>query len=289
LSARLRVRYPFPQAHDGRPGRTGGGSDLISLWTIVRSDDPIVATAIHDGHVLRDDVSAIHALSETERLREEDPFTGRWTAVAPTRIVPLRSRFEVDLNRPRERAVYLRPGDAWDLSLWKQDPPADLIASSLAEYDAFYSMLGEVLSHLVGLFGRVVVLDLHTYNHRRQGPDRPAADPEANPEVNVGTGSMDRELFRPVVDRFIGDLRGSGVRRKRPDVRENVKFLGGHMSRWIHRSFPGTVCALAVEFKKVFMDEWSGVVDEKAHREIAGALAETIPGLREEIRGLARR
>jgi len=73
---------------------------------------PLIATAIHDGHALRDDIMRYMALSDAERLREEDPFTGRWTQLAPTRVVGTRSRFEVDLNRPREQAVYRTPAAA---------------------------------------------------------------------------------------------------------------------------------------------------------------------------------
>ena len=73
------------------------------------------------------------------RLREEDPFTGGWTAIAPTRIIGRRSRFEVDLNRPRGRAVYRRPEDAWGLDVWTTEPPDDLVDRSLAQYDAFYT------------------------------------------------------------------------------------------------------------------------------------------------------
>jgi N-formylglutamate deformylase len=69
------------------------------IWTLEEGNSPLVATAIHDGHALRDEVAEIMLLGEVERLREEDPFTGQWTTVADTRLTSLRSRFEVDLNR----------------------------------------------------------------------------------------------------------------------------------------------------------------------------------------------
>ena len=80
-------------------------------------DGPLVAAPVHDGHALHDEVAAIMALSDLGRLREEDPFTGGWTAIAPTRIIGRRSRFEVDLNRPRDKAFYRRPEDAWGLDV----------------------------------------------------------------------------------------------------------------------------------------------------------------------------
>jgi hypothetical protein len=69
----------------------------------------------------------------------------------------------------------------------------------------------------------------------------------------------------------------------RLDVRENVKFQGGNFSRWIHGKFPGTGCALAIEFKKFFMDEWTGKRDDALHAAIFKALQSTIPGVTEEL------
>lgn len=75
-------------------------------WYLERGQGPLVAAAIHDGHEIRDELIGRVAISEGDRLREEDPFTGAWTGVAPTRLVGLHSRFEVDFNRPREKSVY---------------------------------------------------------------------------------------------------------------------------------------------------------------------------------------
>jgi hypothetical protein len=252
-------------------------------WSITEGSGPLVATAIHDGHELRDEVASLLALAEPSRLREEDPFTGAWTAVAPTRVVVRRSRFEVDLNRPRDRAVYIRPDDAWGLDLWKREPGAELIQRSHQQYDAFYQDVRRLFGALERRAGTFVVFDLHTYNHRREGADGPAADPAGNPEVNVGTGTLDRERWGPLVERFMCDLRGFDFLGRRLDVRENVKFKGGQFSRWIHEAFPRSACCLAIEFKKFFMDEWSGVLDERQHEAIQRALQGTVPGVLEEL------
>lgn len=263
--------------------------DQSIIWESREGDGPIVATAIHNGHRLRAEVAALTALKDTERLREEDPFTGGWTSVAETRLIGLRSRFEVDLNRPREKAVYIRPDDAWGLHLWKEEPPADLIARSLAEYDAFYGEARLILDRKAKKFDRFVVFDLHTYNHRRNGPEGPSADPQSNPEVNIGTGTMDRDRWAPVVDRFIRDLRRYDFRGRSLDVRENVKFKGGQFSRWIHQTFPESGCSLAIEFKKFFMDEWSGEPHPQQLEDIRLALASTVPGVLEELEKLGAR
>ena len=254
-----------------------------TAWTTVEGDGPIVAAAIHDGHQARAEVLDLFAISESDRRREEDPFTGQWALVAPTRIVGLNSRFEVDLNRPREKAVYVKPEDAWGLHVWRNTPSEDLVARSLEIYDGFYAEAERLLRCVEERHGRFVVFDLHTYNHRREGPDGPEADPELNPQVNIGTGTMARSRWASIVDRFIHDLSSYDFPGGKLDVRENVKFKGGNFSRWIHETFPETGCSIAIEFKKFFMDEWTGVGDERLSSAIRKSLRSTIQGVTEEL------
>lgn len=261
-----------------------GGMMTPPIATFVLGDSPIVATAVHDGHAVRADLAPLFALEELGRLREEDPFTSRWTVIATTRVIAGRSRFEVDLNRPREKAIYRKPEDAWGLNVWKAPLSEEAVAESLSLYDSFYSMLHTLLTGLVDRFGHVVVLDLHTYNHRREGPECAASDPAEFPEVNVGTGTLDRRKWGSLVDRFIRDLNAFEFLGRHLDVRENVCFQGGNLGRWIHSEFPGSVCSLAVEFKKFFMDEWTGAPDERQVVAIREALAATLPGILRELR-----
>ncbi len=256
------------------------GNPLVMLH---EESGPVVATAIHAGHAVRPEVARRLALDEATRLREEDPFTATLARVVPTWIVPVRSRFEVDLNRPREHAVYRGPDDAWDLKVWREACDEELVARSLAEYDDFYALLERVLRERERRHGRFVLLDLHSYNHRREGAEGPAADPARNPEVNVGTGTVDRARWGGLIDRFCADLAACRVRGHRLDVRENVAFMGGELSAWVHRTFPTTGCALAIEFKKTFMDEWSGRPNDAHLAELGRALATTLPGLVESL------
>lgn len=249
------------------------------IWRLHLGSGPLIATAVHDGHETREDVAKHIALSDLEQLREEDPFTGQWANVAPIRIVGTRSRFEVDLNRPRENAVYRKPEDAWGLTVWKDDPANEMFETSLAQYDAFYSAMHEFFTAIVEQHGHFVVFDLHTYNHRRQGPDGPVADPDANPQVNLGTGTMDRHRWGSVVDAFTDSLRSFDFPGGPLDVRENVKFRGGNWPRWIHENFPTTGVAIAIEFKKFFMDEWSGEPNEAMVAAIGDALQSTVPAV----------
>ena len=62
------------------------------------------------------------------------------------------------------------------------------------------------------------------------------------------------------------------------DVRENVAFQGrGEQTRFVHAEFPRTGCAIAVEFKKVFMDEWTGAPDAEAIEAIRAMVRSTLP------------
>lgn len=255
------------------------------IWRLHLGSGPLVATAVHDGHEVRKEVAEHLALGESARLREEDPFTGIWTAVAPTRVVATRSRFEVDLNRPRDKAVYRVPEDAWGLEVWKGDPPHELFERSLAEYDAFYEGMHKMFDELSSEHGRFFVYDLHSYNHLRDGPDGPAADPAGNPQVNIGTGTLDRERWAPVVDALIETLRSFDFPGGKLDVRENVKFRGGNWPRWVNETFPETGAAIAVEFKKFYMDEWTGEPDNDCIKSIGQALQLTAP---EVSRALSR-
>ena len=236
---------------------------IARIWRTEFGVGPLVASAIHHGHAVRPEVAALLKLTETERLYEEDPFTGGWATIAPTRVVGMHSRFEVDLNRPRGAAVYVRPEDAWGLEVWQSVPPAELIARSLAQYDAFYAEFRELLQRLIDAHGRVVVFDLHSYNHCRGGIGSQPGDPEQHPEINLGTGSLDRAKWAPIVERVLGELRMFDFLGRSLDVRENVKFFGGELSKWVHREFPDVVCVLAIEVKKFFMDEWTGKLDQE--------------------------
>ena len=154
---------------------------------VVSGDGPVVAVANHGGCELRPEIAALTALEKAARLQEEDPYTDEWAAVFPTRVLMQRSRFEVDLNRPREEAVYLTPDDAWGLNIWKHPLSDDQIARSLVVYDEFYETTRQVFVTKAKKHGLFVAFDLHSYNHRRGGADGPEADPVKNPEVNVGT------------------------------------------------------------------------------------------------------
>jgi len=243
----------------------------------VNGSGAVVTTAIHTGHAMRSTLAAYSKLTAAERLREEDPYTDLLASVCSSRIIATHSRFEVDLNRPRERAVYRSSADAWGLDLWQTDLPQEEIALSLALYERFYDTLDGMIREKLRSYRRVVVLDIHSYNHRRGGERAPFDDPVANPEIIIGTGTMpERSRWHQEIEAVHTQLREAVIAGRYLDVRENVKFSGGYMAQWLHSRYPESVCCISLEFKKIFMNEWSGRADTRILHEIKEVMAKTV-------------
>jgi hypothetical protein len=230
---------------------------------VQRGAGPVLATAIHDGHGLRAEVLERVALPADERLREEDPFTGEAVKDVATHIIAHRSRFEFDLNRGSDGAVYRTPEQCWGLALWQDGAPDDaLVERSLAIHSEYYRMLGALLDGMAAEHDRFVLIDVHSYNHRRGGPDAAPTPQEEAPDINIGTFSMPREQWSWLLDPLMEAMRGFDFNGRRLDVRENIAFQGkGEQTRFVHQRYPRQGCAIAFEFKKFFMDEWTGVPD----------------------------
>lgn len=235
-------------------------------WSVTRGPGPLIATAIHDGHDLRPSVAKAMILSDADRLREEDPFTGQAVAGVPTYILGHRSRFEFDLNRGAEGAIYRTPEQSWGLEVWEGEPDEKLFEESLRIHAAYYRMLGALLDDIAAAHPQFVLIDVHSYNHRRDGPDGAPTPQEKAPDVNIGTSSMPREHWAFLLDPLMEAMRGYDFNGRSLDVRENVAFQGkGEQTRFVHERYPGQGCAIALEFKKFFMDEWTGEPDPAEH------------------------
>ena len=253
---------------------TASNDETSPWWTLRRGDGPVVATAIHDGNGLRAETRAAMALSDADRLREEDPFTGQAIVDVPNHVIAGRSRFEVDLNRAADIAVYRTPEQSWGMKVWHEPPAAGLVERSLVIHERFYATMGAWLDEVAADHGRFVVLDVHSYNHRRAGPDgEPTPQAEA-PDINIGTFSMPRAHWAWLLDPLIEAMREFDFGGRRLDVRENVAFQGkGELTRFVHERYPEKGCAIAIEFKKFFMDEWTGAPDPAELARMRGFIA----------------
>ena len=246
------------------------------------NSDPIIGAAIHDGHEIRPELAAIVALDDASRRREEDPHTGELATRFPANLVVHRSRFEVDINRPRDGAVYRNPDQAWGLDIWSRPLTDDEITGSLHLYDRLYADLASVLDDLISRFGGFVVYDIHSYNHRRGGSEAEPGSASENPTINLGTGTLPVK-WRSVAEAFLDAMGAVDLDGEPIDVRENVRFEGGHLSRWVHEKYGESGCALAIELKKVFVDEWSGELDGDHLDKLGAALLASTDPVRAEL------
>lgn len=237
-------------------------------------DMPLFATAVHNGHDLRPEVVAAMSLDKATRLREEDAHTDYFASRFDNHAIVNRSRFEVDINRPRHEAVYKSSDDAWGLDLWGGTAPEAVVDGSLRLYDEFYSELAKRLDTLVARHGGFVLFDIHSFNHRRRGPDSPPEPVTENPTVNLGTGSLP-EKWSGVAETFRKVMESEVFEGEPIDVRVNAKFKGRQLAAWTHQNYGEVGCALAIEFKKVFMDEWTDDVNWEKQSYLADALMAT--------------
>lgn len=235
-----------------------------SWWELNRGEGRVLATAIHDGHAVRQQLLTKFKLSESGRLREEDPYTSESISDVPNRLIAKRSRFEVDLNRAEEDAVYMGPDQAWGLDIWKAPLDEATVEISINLHKQFYDQLRQILTQMTSQHDKIVVLDVHSYNHRRDGPDAQPTDLANAPDINIGTSSMPREKWSFIVDPLITALSDFDFNGRHLDVRENIAFQGkGELTRFTHQNFPDQCCAIAFEWKKFFMDEWTGQPNQK--------------------------
>lgn len=206
---------------------------------------PFVCAAVHNGHQFRKELwdNCLH--TEYERWYEEDPMTQEMVQSHPIVIAGMDSRFEYDLNRAPEDAIYT---DAWGKQLWKESLSEAMKSKSLEKHQNFYMVVFELIKILELKFGNCVVYDMHSYNWQRW--DREV------PTWNLGTSNIDNERYRDVIESW----RKSLSEIKLPNQIEstakiNDTFQGnGYFLKYITNNFNDTL-VLATEVAKIYCDE----------------------------------
>jgi len=228
---------------------------------------PLLAFAIHNGSLMPEELQETCGIDKDARKREEDPYTEGFAQLFPNRVVLSTSRFAVDLNRSPEKAVYLKPEDAWGLQVRTAELDPELIANLELAYQEWYKLAFYQIDRMLRTHKRLLVLDLHSYNHRRGGPDA-VSDPQSeNPDIIIGRNNLEISRYAEA-EKLHCKLDGQDFLGGKLDCRCDVKFSGGHFSRWVNRTFGDRVLCLAIEFKKIFMNEWTGELDMAAFEEL---------------------
>lgn len=245
---------------------------------------PVWAMAVHEGHELSAPLVPLSNLSSSQRLREEDPYTGTLTDLGINRLVIHTSRFQLDLNRPIADAVYTKPGQAWGLQVWNKPLPESILDALHQTYYYMQKLIALFLEETIRRHGFFLILDIHSYNARRNGPMDPI-DTEQNPQLNIGT-IHNGPQWRPLIEGLLTLLQDKTIDGQPIDVRENVKFSGGYLSEWVNGQYGHSGCVLSLEFRKDFMDEWTGVQDTARTEELRALLRDLVPEIEEKMRSL---
>ncbi|MGC6430653.1 MAG: N-formylglutamate amidohydrolase [Jejuia sp.] len=234
---------------------------------------PYACAAIHDGHQFRKELweNCIH--TEYERWYEEDPETKNMVQSHPIVIAGCDSRFEYDLNRAPEDAVFVT---AWGKQLWHEPLSEDMKTKSLQKHANFYKVVHALIKTLESKFGFCTVYDMHSYNWKRW--DREV------PTWNLGTSNVDNERFGNVIE----DWRQSLSEIKFPhDIKSTSKindtFQGnGYFLKYITKNFKNTL-VLATEIAKVYCDEYEHVIFPEVVKSVEEALKFRIPKHAEKV------
>ncbi|MCW5519368.1 N-formylglutamate amidohydrolase [Aureitalea sp. L0-47] len=211
---------------------------------------PYACGAVHDGHQFRRELwdNCLH--TTYERWFEEDPCTKEFVKSHPIVIAGCDSRFEYDLNRDPDNAIY---DDAWGKKLWREPLSEEMKAKSLEKHNAFYSVVHALIAKLEQKFGTIVVYDMHSYNWRRWDREVPV--------INLGTSNIDNGRFGPSVEEWresLSELKLPHGITSTSNINDTF-FGNGYFLKYITKTFKNTL-VLATEFKKIYCDEMNMIV-----------------------------
>ena len=211
---------------------------------------PYVCAAIHDGHQFRKELWSNCLHSAYERWYEEDPETKNMVISQPIIISANDSRFEYDLNRATEDAIF---ETAWGKQLWKTPLSKNQVQKSLNKHINFYKVVNALVGKLENNFGAAIVYDMHSYNWKRW--DREV------PTWNLGTKNIDNNRFGEDIEMWqtmLTEIKFPyGI--KSTALINNTFYGNGYFLKYITKTFKNTL-VLATEIAKVYCDEYNQII-----------------------------
>ncbi len=248
-------------------------ADDYSFTIKIESYAPFVCGAVHDGHQFRKSLWENCLHTEYERWYEEDPCTKQMVNSFPIVIAGCDSRFEYDLNREPEHAIY---EDAWGKRLWKKNLSKEEKKASLQKHTNFYRVVHELISKLETDFKKVIVFDMHSYNWKRWDREVPV--------WNLGTANIDTVRYGSLVEKWrikLGSMQlPNGIKST---SKVNDTFQGnGYFLKYITQNFKDTL-VLATEISKIYCDELTGVIYPEVVQSVEEHLKELIPDMVQEF------
>ncbi|WP_339895150.1 N-formylglutamate amidohydrolase [uncultured Algibacter sp.] len=228
---------------------------------------PYTCAAIHNGHQFRKDLwdNCLH--TEYERWYEEDPETKNMVKSHPIVIAACDSRFEYDLNRAPEDAVFVT---AWGKPLWKKPLSEDMKTKSIQKHANFYKVVEALIKTIESKFGFCTVYDMHSYNWKRW--DREV------PTWNLGTSNVDNTRFGDVIETWresLSEIQFPNSIKSTSLI--NDTFQGnGYFLKFITQNFRNTL-VLATEIAKVYCDEYEQIIFPEVVKIVEHELITRIP------------
>ena len=242
-------------------------SEDYSFTVKISEYAPYVCGAVHDGNHFRKSLWENCLHTDYERWYEEDPCTKEMVQSHPVVIAGLDSRFEYDLNRGPDGAIY---EDAWGKKLWKEPLSVEEREHSLEKHTAFYKVTHALIQKIEGKYGRAIVFDMHSYNWKRWEREVPV--------WNLGTSQIDNGRFGEIVESWRERLSFMNMPNgiESTSAINNTFYGKGYFLKYITQNFENTL-VLATEIAKVYCDETSGVIFPEVVRSIEEHLKELIP------------
>ncbi|CAM1368629.1 N-formylglutamate amidohydrolase [Tenacibaculum xiamenense] len=242
-------------------------SEDYSFTLKIDSYVPYVCAAVHDGHQFRKELwdNCLH--TEYERWYEEDPATKQMIQSHPIVIAGMDSRFEYDLNRPPETAIYK---DAWKRKLWKSSLTNEQRNRSLEKHSNFYKVVHALIEKIESTFSVCIVYDMHSYNWQRW--DRKV------PTWNLGTTNVDNERFSDDIEIWREILERTPLPNEiESSSKINDTFQGnGYFLKYITANFKNTL-VLATEIAKVYCNEVEQILYPEVIDSVEKYLKLTLP------------
>lgn len=219
---------------------------------------PYVCGAVHDGHQFRKSLWDNCTHTEYERWYEEDPYTKAMVQSHPIVIAGCDSRFEYDLNRPPETAIYK---DAWGKELWKEPLLEKEKQISLNKHLNFYRVVKVLIEKLESKYPKILVFDMHSYNWKRWEREVPI--------WNLGTININNNRFGALAEQWRERLENMVLPiDMQTTAKINDTFQGnGYFLKYITRNFDNTL-VLATEISKVYCDEHTGIIFPEVVRSV---------------------
>ena len=206
---------------------------------------PYICAAIHDGHHFRTSLLDNCLHTEYERWFEEDPATKDMIQSFPIVIAGCDSRFEYDLNRSPEMAIYK---DAWGKQLWKHPLSESEREIGMQKHHNFYKVMDVLLEKIESKFGVLVIYDMHSFNWKRWRREVST--------FNIGAENVD-------INRFGEDVEAWRQRLSEIELPNEIEstslindtFKGnGYFLKHVTSNFKNTL-VLATEIKKIYCNE----------------------------------